>query len=58
MTTRGLIWPRELAPADVHVVIAGKGRRSPRRARICAEALDAVGVRVILDDRNASVGSS
>ena len=22
---KGLVWPRELAPADVHLVIAGKG---------------------------------
>ncbi len=28
---KGLVWPRELAPADVHLVIAGKGRGDRRR---------------------------
>ena len=53
---RGLIWPREVAPADVHLVIAGKGPEIAGAAEDLAEALDAVGVRVMLDDRNASPG--
>ncbi|GAA2001174.1 proline--tRNA ligase [Nakamurella flavida] len=53
---RGLIWPREIAPADVHLVIAGKGPEIAGAAEDLAEALDAVGVRVMLDDRNASPG--
>lgn len=54
----GLIWPREVAPADVHVVIAGKdpkdGSVSPQRA--AAEAIaaefEAAGLRVLFDDRD------
>ena len=53
---RGLIWPREVAPADVHVVIAGKGEEIVEAAELISAGLDASGVRVILDDRNASVG--
>ena len=40
---RGLIWPRELAPADVHLVIAGKGQEIVEAAEDLAAALDAVG---------------
>ncbi len=53
---RGLIWPREVAPFDVHVVIAGKGEEISEAAELISAGLDASGVRVILDDRNASVG--
>ena len=53
---RGLIWPREVAPADVHVVIAGKGEEIVEAAELISAGLDASDVRVILDDRNASVG--
>ena len=53
---RGLIWPREVSPADVHLVIAGKGEEIAEAAELISAGLDASGVRVILDDRNASVG--
>jgi len=54
----GLCWPRAVAPADVHLVIAGKGgdEISAEAERIAAE-LDGRGVRVLLDDRtNVSPG--
>ncbi|HEY5881532.1 MAG TPA: proline--tRNA ligase [Nakamurella sp.] len=53
---KGLIWPREVAPADVHVVMAGKSAEIADTAELIAAGLDASGVSVILDDRNASVG--
>ncbi|MGO1049956.1 proline--tRNA ligase [Crossiella sp. CA198] len=53
---RGLIWPREIAPADVHVVIAGKDETLREGGESLAAELDAQGVRVILDDRTASPG--
>ena len=53
---KGLIWPRELAPADVHIVIAGKGDEITGAAEDLATALQIDGVRVMLDDRNASPG--
>ena len=53
---KGLIWPREVAPADVHIVIAGKGDEITEAAELIAGGLDASGVRVLLDDRTASVG--
>lgn len=52
----GLVWPREVAPADVHVVIAGKDDTVREGAESIAAGLDAAGVRVLLDDRNASPG--
>ena len=50
----GLCWPREVAPADVHVVIAGKpgGEQWPVGERL-AEELEAAGQRVLLDDRDS-----
>jgi prolyl-tRNA synthetase len=48
----GLIWPREVAPADVHVVATGKKDDAVFDAaeRLSTE-LEAAGVRVIYDDR-------
>ncbi|MEV4441977.1 proline--tRNA ligase [Streptomyces sp. NPDC049577] len=46
----GLCWPREVAPADVHVVAAGKALQTELAADL-AERLAAEGVRVLLDDR-------
>ncbi|MCP2256882.1 prolyl-tRNA synthetase [Streptoalloteichus tenebrarius] len=52
----GLVWPREIAPADVHVVVAGKDDAVRSGAERIAAELDAAGVRVLLDDRTASPG--
>ncbi|HXT42744.1 MAG TPA: proline--tRNA ligase [Pseudonocardiaceae bacterium] len=52
----GLMWPREVAPADVHVVIAGKDETIRATGEQLAAELDAAGVRVILDDRTATPG--
>ena len=52
---KGLVWPREIAPADVHVVAVGKGDQSEVAERLAAE-LDQAGLRVLLDDRGASPG--
>ncbi|MEU4966123.1 proline--tRNA ligase [Streptomyces smyrnaeus] len=47
---QGLCWPREVAPADVHVVAAGKAQQTEVALEI-AERLGAAGVRVLVDDR-------
>ncbi|WP_191246753.1 proline--tRNA ligase [Amycolatopsis deserti] len=52
----GLIWPREIAPYDVHVVIAGKDESIAAGAEKLAADLDAAGVQVLLDDRKATPG--
>ncbi|HEY8371457.1 MAG TPA: proline--tRNA ligase [Pseudonocardiaceae bacterium] len=52
----GLVWPREVAPADVHVVVAGKDDAVREAAERISAELDTRGVRVLLDDRNASPG--
>ncbi|MER7011154.1 proline--tRNA ligase [Saccharopolyspora sp. NPDC000359] len=53
---QGLVWPREVAPADVHVVIAGKDESIWERGEAIAAELDAAGVQVVLDDRTVSPG--
>jgi prolyl-tRNA synthetase len=52
----GLVWPAQVAPADVHVVVAGKDADVAEGAEQLAARLDAAGLDVILDDRKASVG--
>lgn len=52
----GLVWPRAVAPFDIHLVIAGKSEEIVGGAEDLAAALDAVGVRVLVDDRKASPG--
>ena len=52
----GLIWPRTVSPADVHVVIAGKGEEIVTGGERLAAELDAAGLHVMLDDRSASPG--
>jgi prolyl-tRNA synthetase len=47
----GLCWPREVAPADVHVVATGKDAQVFATAETIAEELQAAGVRVLYDDR-------
>ena len=47
---QGLCWPREIAPADVHIVAAGKAAQT-EAALEAAERLGAAGVRVLVDDR-------
>jgi len=48
---KGLVWPREVSPADVHIVATGKEDAPFEAADSIAAALDAAGVRVLLDDR-------
>ena len=48
----GLVWPREIAPADVHLVMAGKdGSAQQQAAEKLATELEAAGLRVLFDDR-------
>ena len=52
----GLIWPREVSPFDVHIVIAGKDESVAAGGEKLAAELDAAGIEVILDDRKATPG--
>ncbi len=47
----GLCWPPEIAPAEVHVVAAGKDEVVAGESERIAAELEARGVRVLLDDR-------
>ncbi|UKD55293.1 proline--tRNA ligase [Amycolatopsis sp. FU40] len=53
---QGLVWPREVSPFDVHVVIAGKDETVREGAEKIAAELDAAGLEIILDDRKATPG--
>ncbi len=48
---KGLIWPEQVAPADIHVVAAGKDDVVFETALKLAKDLEATGKRVLLDDR-------
>ena len=51
----GLCWPRHVAPADVHVVAAGKDRAVFDAAEELVAGLVAAGVDVLYDDREGKV---
>jgi prolyl-tRNA synthetase len=53
---KGLCWPAQVAPAQVHVVVAGKSDEIVDGADSLAGALSAGGHDVLLDDRSVSVG--
>jgi prolyl-tRNA synthetase len=46
----GLVWPREIAPADVHIVGTGKDRQVEVALELATE-LESRGLRVLVDDR-------
>ena len=48
---KGLVWPRAIAPADVHLVATGKDQAVFEEAERIATALEARGLTVIYDDR-------
>jgi prolyl-tRNA synthetase len=48
---KGLVWPREVAPADVHLIATGKDDAVFDAAEAIAAELERAGVRVLLDDR-------
>ncbi len=48
---KGLVWPREVAPADVHLIATGKSDEPFAVAERIAADLTAAGVRVLFDDR-------
>ncbi|MFB9956707.1 proline--tRNA ligase [Cellulomonas denverensis] len=48
---KGLAWPAQVAPAQVHVVATGKDQTVFEAAEALATALDARGIEVLYDDR-------
>ena len=47
----GLIWPEEIAPATVQILVTGKGQELFEKADELAVELEAAGIGVIVDDR-------
>ena len=53
----GLKWPREISPADVHIVATGKEDEPFDKAIEIASELEQAGIRTLVDDRrDASAG--
>ncbi|GAA1484471.1 proline--tRNA ligase [Brachybacterium fresconis] len=48
---KGLVWPRRIAPADVHIMATGKGQEVYDEAERIASELQARGLEVLYDDR-------
>jgi prolyl-tRNA synthetase len=48
---KGLIWPREVAPFDVHVVAAGRDEQVFATAEVLVSSLEESGFDVLYDDR-------
>ena len=48
---KGLVWPREIAPADIHIIATGKDDVAFDAAEKFAQELESRGVRVLYDDR-------
>ncbi|WP_026550742.1 proline--tRNA ligase [Arthrobacter sp. Br18] len=48
---KGIIWPRNVAPADVHVVATGKGAEVFEAAETLVGHLEEAGLEVMYDDR-------
>ncbi|WP_433612129.1 proline--tRNA ligase [Prescottella agglutinans] len=53
---KGLRWPAEVTPFDVHLVIANKDDAAREGAETLAAELDKAGIEVLFDDRKASPG--
>jgi prolyl-tRNA synthetase len=53
---KGIIWPRAIAPADVHIVPVGKGDEQLSAAEELTRELEVAGLRVLLDDRPLAAG--
>ncbi|NLV78442.1 MAG: proline--tRNA ligase [Rhodococcus sp.] len=53
---KGLRWPAEIAPFDVHLVIANKDEQARAGAEALAQELSDARLEVLLDDRKASPG--
>ncbi|QKJ25479.1 proline--tRNA ligase [Aquiluna borgnonia] len=49
--TNGLIWPEAVAPADVHIIAAGKDEEPFLAAEKLAAEAEALGLSAMLDDR-------
>jgi prolyl-tRNA synthetase len=51
---KGLIWPREVAPADVHIVSTGRTEEPYEAGERLAQELSTLGLTVLLDDRRGA----
>ncbi|MBY5162561.1 proline--tRNA ligase [Salsipaludibacter albus] len=52
----GMVWPRSVTPFDVHLLTAGKSDDHAAAAESLAAEIEAAGMSVLYDDRDASAG--
>jgi len=48
---KGLMWPDSVAPANLHIIVAGKDEAAMSAAESLTAAAEALGLKVMLDDR-------
>lgn len=48
---RGIVWPRQIAPFDAHLVVAGKAPEMFEAAEVIVADLESAGLSVLYDDR-------
>jgi len=53
---RGIVWPAQVAPFDVHVISLARSEDEKGAVEKLVERLDAQGVDVLVDDRDVSAG--
>ncbi|MDD5589758.1 MAG: His/Gly/Thr/Pro-type tRNA ligase C-terminal domain-containing protein [Candidatus Portnoybacteria bacterium] len=53
---RGLIWPAEVSPFSIHLLVLGEGEKTRKNAEELYEKLIAEGADVLYDDRDISAG--
>ncbi len=54
--SKGLVWPDNIAPARVHLVLVGNDSETTQAADLVYEDLQAKGISVLYDDRDARPG--
>lgn len=53
---RGIVWPADVAPADVHIVVLGRSAETRAAGEQVYAELRAAGLRVLIDDREETAG--
>lgn len=53
---KGIIWPKEISPFDIHLIPLGENDKVKKASEAVYEELCSLGVEVLYDDRDKSIG--
>jgi len=53
---KGIIWPKEISPFDIHLIYLGQDEKTKKAADKVYEELSSLGIEVLYDDRDKSIG--